>query len=122
MKHTSAVAAKLRAMSVEEMQALADKLPGIVTIEGHALSLRNTLMLHMQSAVTPSVVGGFRQWLAAGRCVRKGEKALYILHPCTRKGQGNEEEADVYFREAAVFDASQTDVLPVSAPAELCEA
>ena len=122
MKHTSAVAATLRAMSVEEMQAMADKLPVIVTIEGHALSLRNTLMLHMQSAVTPSVVGGFRQWLAAGRCVRKGEKAIYILHPCARKGQGDDEAADVYFREAAVFDASQTDVLPVAAPAELCEA
>jgi antirestriction protein ArdC len=122
MKHTSAVAAKLRAMSVEEMQALAERLPVVVTIDGHALSLRNTLMLHMQSAVTPSVVGGFRQWLAAGRCVRKGEKALYILHPCARKAQGDEDQADVYFREAAVFDATQTDPLPVSAPAEPCEA
>jgi len=122
MKHTSQAAARLAKMTQEQMQALAATLPVVITIEGRPLSLRNTLLLHMQSDVAPSVVGGFKQWLAAGRCVRKGQKDLYILHPCARKAEDGSEDAAAYFREAAVFDVTQTELLPVTHPAELCEA
>src|SRR5262245_597032 len=57
------------------------------TIEGRTLSPINTLLAATQDARV-TVIGGFKQWLAAGRCVRKGEKALLIWVPKTVKGPG----------------------------------
>lgn len=70
---------QVAAMSELERVQLANKL-GIVTCEGHELSLCNTMLVALQNP-TASIVGGFRQWLKQGRCVRKGEHGLMIWVP-----------------------------------------
>ena len=107
----AAMAKQIAAMSPEERAALAAQ--GVATIEGHALSLKNTLLLIMQRAQV-SVVGGFRQWKQAGRVVRKGEKALALWIPITRKetNESGEETVNPGFRIANVFDISQTEEMP----------
>jgi len=61
-------------------------------------------------------VAGFRAWLRLDRCVRKGERGLRILAPMSvkKRDEAGEEtgERRTLFREAAVFDVSQTDPLP----------
>jgi len=86
---------------------------GVATIEGHALSLKNAMLLMMQRAQV-SVVGGFQQWRQAGRVVRKGEKALALWIPVTRKetDESGEETVNPGFRIANVFDISQTEEMP----------
>ena len=125
MKHLSELAGRMTRMSDAERIAVAERLPVVLTVEGHPLSVRNSILLHWQSTAAPTLVGGFKQWIGAGRCVCKGEKALYILHPCARKAEGDgDDKADLWFREAAVFDITQTcelgavkaDPAPVSAP------
>ena len=109
MKHLAELASRMAKLSDAERIAVAERLPVVLTVEGHPLSVRNSILLHWQSPAAPTLVGGFKQWIGAGRCVRKGEKALYILHPCARKQDSDgDDKADVWFREAAVFDISQT--------------
>jgi hypothetical protein len=66
---------------------------------------------------------GFRQWLEVGRCVKKGEKAFFILSPCMKKVEdkdtGEEKVALAGFRGTPVFGFSQTDgdALPEADPA-----
>ena len=67
---------------------------------------------------------GFRQWLEAGRVVRQGSKAGFILVPCFRtfeqtvtdettgKDEIREGRAIYGFKSAPVFAFEQTDVLP----------
>ena len=62
---------------------------------------------------------GFRQWLDAGRAVRKGAKAFYILGPITVKreerdpdtGETRERFAVVGFKSIPVFRLEDTDVV-----------
>lgn len=62
---------------------------------------------------------GFRQWLDAGRAVRKGERAFQILGPITIKrcerdsetGEKHERMALVGFKSIPVFGLDQTDVV-----------
>jgi len=62
---------------------------------------------------------GFRQWKAAGRSVRKGERSAYILRPMMAKGRAkdgagdDEEQRCVGFAPVAVFAASQTEGEPL---------
>ena len=62
---------------------------------------------------------GFRQWLEAGRCVKKGEKAFFILSPCTKKVEDvktGEEKAVLFgFRGTPVFGSEQTQGEPLPA-------
>jgi hypothetical protein len=64
---------------------------------------------------------GFRQWQAAGRQIKKGEKAFYILSPCMKrvedKETGKEETILCGFRGTAVFGLEQTEGEPLPAPA-----
>jgi len=108
------LAAKVAKMTETERADIARSMP-IVTIEGHALSMRNNVLCAMQSQ-SATIVGGFRQWITHGRCVRKGETAMYILRPCERKNADGT-EGDKFFLSVPVFDVSQTDELPT--PAEL---
>jgi hypothetical protein len=97
---------RFASMSEEErVAAVAGRL--INNVEGHTLSMRNTFLLFGQRP-TVSLVGGFRQWQAKGRCVRKGERSLLIAIPC-KTDSDESEETHVYFRTASVFDISQTD-------------
>ena len=92
-------------------------VPEVPTVEGYALSLRNSIVCRLQRADV-QLVGGFRQWLEYGRCVRKGEHGLAIWVPV---GTGNHENAEPdpsaepaepntprRFVIGTVFDISQT--------------
>jgi hypothetical protein len=71
-----------------ERVQISNKL-GVVTVEGRQLSLNNQCLLALQFP-TVSVVGGFRQWLDQGRCVRKGQHGLMIWVPA---GAGKDGES-----------------------------
>ena len=100
------------------------------------LSPRNAGVVLIQRPAA-SKVQSFRAWKEAGRCVRKGERALWILAPTTKRKGGDEEaegkeaekpredtdgktegEAEGSKKKAApgfvpvpVFDVSQTDAI-----------
>lgn len=100
---------KLASISEEQRNEIAKNL-AIVTVEGRLLSPYNQVLLGLQLQ-NPSVVGGFKQWLKAGRCVRKGEHGALIFFPVGDKDEnGNVEDAEKFFT-ATVFDISQTDEL-----------
>jgi hypothetical protein len=116
-------------MSDGERMALAEKMPSVVNPSGHFLTMRNTMLLvTMSGRMDLTMVAGFRQWIDAGRCVRKGEHAVgCIMVPITLKrkdaagavqvdAEGNE-KADLRFRFVPVFDVSQTEELGAPAGA-----
>jgi hypothetical protein len=82
---------------------------GVSMVTGHELSIPNQCLAIVQLP-TVSVLGGFKQWLAAGRCVRKGEKALIIRGKAFRKDESGD-AVDAYFPIVNVFDVSQTEVV-----------
>jgi hypothetical protein len=106
----------------------------VVTVDGHALSLVNTLLCVLQLPGV-SIVGGFRQWLKAGRCVMKGQHGASIWIPTMKATDAGPEpaaadlDADAPVKSSrrfmcgTVFDIAQTaaaDAEPaaVDAPAE----
>lgn len=105
------LAGKIRKMSDTERAEFSARLPGVVTIEGHALSPFNTCFVLHQKA-DASVVGGFRQWKAAGR-YPKPNTALAIWIPCGKQTEnaetGEKETSEVeFFGLANVYDVSDT--------------
>lgn len=84
----------------------------------HRYSFNNTMLIQLQCHEATRIAG-FHAWRKLGRNVRKGEKAIWILAPVTRKlteaedtdGQAGERKsrAIVAFKPAAVFDIAQTD-------------
>ena len=106
---------KVAAMSDQEREALSQQLLGLRTVEGHALSGHNCGLIWLQLP-TATLLGGFRQWLDHGRCVRKGEHGLMIWIPAWKKGDGDSNTAhagyespdEKYFVMGTVFDVSQT--------------
>ena len=122
------LAADLAAMTDDQRAALADRIGAVVTIEGHPLSVGNTMMLAMQMP-TATVVGGFRQWKRAGRQVAKGQHGAGIWVPLKGRQDAADPEDSQYddpaetvstsrprFTLGTVFDVSQTE--PAGAPAE----
>jgi hypothetical protein len=103
-------------MSEEQKKEIMDKVVLLTTCEGHALTLNNTLFVHEQIKqsgleLTPTIIGGFHQWTAQNRVVKKGSKALYILVPCgsgVNKDKTDDEKGEIYFIERPVFDISST--------------
>jgi hypothetical protein len=89
----------------------------ITTIEGHLLSTNNIVALLVQGCKDP-VVGGFRQWIRAGRCVRKGSVGFIIWIPSKKKSDESDEfeEYEPIFYPATVFSQSQTDLLTPKDP------
>jgi antirestriction protein ArdC len=117
-----AIAQQVAAMSEEQRAAIAARLP-VLTIEAHAISARNTCLISLQVAAPVTIIGGFRQWLHHGRAVRKGEKAFYILKPCSKGRKADAPAADrgdqdggagLFFVPVPVFDVAQTDPLPAA--------
>lgn len=111
---------------VERVQ-LAAKMPAIVNPEGHALSLFNTCLVAKQCE-TATIVGGFKQWLAHGRAVRKGEHGLMIWFPAKKGAKPNgeaptpaeaEQGESTRFYVATVFDVGQTSALNESSEASI---
>ena len=97
---------QLANMTKEQKDAIAAK-GLIVTVEGRVLSLHNTIMLYLQSPHnTPTVVGGYNQWLRAGKQVKKGEHGYTILFPAGNKDADGTITATHFFT-GTVFDISQ---------------
>lgn len=111
---------QVAAMTPAERSALVDRLGQVRTIEGHALSMHNTCMVLTQMP-SASIVGGFRQWIDAGRCVRKGEHGAGIWVPIgpakPAEGEEGDEDGKPRFRLATVFDVGQTDAAEARAAA-----
>jgi hypothetical protein len=105
-----ALAKRIAAMSPTDREALAAQSP-IVTIEGRALSPFNMCLVAMQLPAA-TVVGGFRQWLKAGRAVMKGQHGASIWVPCGAKSapdeSGETSTEKTFFTAGTVFDVSQT--------------
>lgn len=82
----------------------------------HNYSFGN-LMLIAHAMPTATRVAGYKTWQKVGRQVRKGEKGIAILAPCTyREKDANGEPTDqtrVFFKTVYVFDVSQTDGEPL---------
>jgi len=110
------LARTIGAMSDDQRAAMAEHMGCVVTVEGRALSVHNMCLLAVQCP-TVTVVGGFQQWIKAGRCVRKGEHGLMVWAP----RMGAKDEAGQSEREGfvmvTVFDVSQTDELAAQAVA-----
>ena len=73
----------------------------------------NNALLIMLSQPDATFVAGYSAWSKMRRCVRKGEKAIRILAPCTYKVYDDTAKDYVDriagFRIANVFDISQTE-------------
>lgn len=110
-----ALSRQIAAMTPEQRAEIAARMPAVVTVAGHALSAFNSALLVYQNP-TATVVGGFRQWLAANRCVRKGERGAAIWVPTGGRaeatGEGAEPNAEAgerpRFIVGYVFDVTQT--------------
>jgi len=88
----------------------------------HNYSWGNVLLI-LKQRPDAQVVAGFKKWQEMGRHVKRGEKALWILAPCTRKfverdetGEEKERVVVTGFRGVPVFDASQTEGEPLPEP------
>lgn len=103
------LAKQVSKMTDAQRDELVSRMAAPATIEGRALSARNSIMLYTQlQRVT--VVGGFRQWLKAGRSVAKGSSALWIYAPSPYKVTvDGETKEELRFRLVPVFDVSQTE-------------
>ena len=93
----------------------------------------NNLILILTQRPTASHIAGYNTWKSLGRQVRRGEKAIRVLAPVTRRatvadadgkpqkgpdGTVQTRQQIVGFRSAPVFDIAQTDGPPVPQPAE----
>jgi len=110
---------QVSSMTPDQRAAVAARLP-LVNTEGHALSPFNTCMIYMQNGheTPPTIVGGFKQWLKQGRCVKKGEHGSAIWFPVKQSKHADESENDPEAKEfksefmlGTVFDISQTTEL-----------
>lgn len=106
----SKLAKALKAMTEEDkLDLIATR--SIVNTEGKALSLNNAVLMLMQREEDiPTVVGGYRQWQAAGRQVQKGERGMMIWYPSRRKKEDSEDEETRFFV-GTVFDILQTETI-----------
>ncbi len=86
----------------------------------HSYSFCNVLLIHSQLP-TASRAAGFHTWRSLGRSVRRGERAIWILAPMTRRRADDDDSGEdtkpkpavVSFRAVPVFDISQTDGEPL---------
>ncbi len=94
----------------------------------HKWSFNNRLLALIQlagrgEALDQAHLMGFRQWEKFNRHVRKGEKAIWILAPVTRKIRHTHDDGTVStrvvvagFKSVPVFNISQTDGAPLPDP------
>lgn len=93
-------------MSDEQRAALAARV-SVVTIEGRQLSPHNQCLIALQVPAA-TIIGGFRQWIKAGRVVMKGQHGAVIWVPIGRKDKDGELTEKTGFVLGSVFDVSQT--------------
>ena len=122
-EHFRKLVKQVATMSEEQKAHLTNRLGAVLTCEGHALSLHNTLLLLMQCP-TVSIAGGFHQWLKAGRAVKKGEHGYMIWFPRARgketseisEPKDNAEKSQMKFLIGTVFDIAQTQEIESAHP------
>jgi antirestriction protein ArdC len=87
----------------------------------HNYSFSNTMLIYGQMK-TASHVAGFHAWRKLGRNVRRGEHAIWILAPVTRRrseddeatvDEGPKRRVAIAFRAVPVFDITQTEGEPL---------
>src|SRR5882724_8209193 len=104
------LAREVSKLTPEQRNELSSKCM-VTTIEGRSLSVTNQCLIAMQIP-SATIVGGFRQWLRAGRVVMKGQHGACIWVPCGYKQQATDGETDIVERTGfilgTVFDVSQT--------------
>lgn len=109
-----ALVKQVAAMPDEQRAQLVRQAGAVVTCEGRALSPTNSMLCLMQIPGV-SMVGGFRQWLKAGRCVCKGQHGASIWVPVGGRAvesatsdtpAGDDDKPG--FVVGTVFDVSQT--------------
>lgn len=133
-----------RQATLETMHTqLAEKVAALASGEGwaswlrfansfHRYSFNNTLLIWAQKPQA-TMVAGYRAWQARGRQVRRGETAIKVYGPVTRrdpkldpqgnpvrdaKGQPVTEVRIVGVKPVSVFDVSSTDGDPLPEPPE----
>lgn len=78
----------------------------------HEYSFNNLILAWLQYSKV-SMLAGFKKWQSLGRTVVKGEKAIKVLAPLTRKIKDKESDEDAYiitgWRYVNVFDIGQTE-------------
>ena len=131
-----ALSKQIAAMTPEARAALAAWMPAIVTVEGRALSCFNSCLVIMQNPGA-TIVGGFRQWIANGRAVMKGQHGAQIWVPTGAKGgagesgegtpagdtpgDGDGEGGGCRFITATIFDVTQTSELAAGDAVEVAQ-
>jgi hypothetical protein len=75
----------------------------------------NNVALILWQYPEASMVAGYNRWLELHRFVRRGEKAIKILAPMTKREELDDgsEQVHRFFRPVSVFDVSQTDGEPL---------
>lgn len=104
---------QVAAMTDDQRAELAARI-AVTTCDGHPVSPFNANLIARQFEGA-TVIGGFKQWLNAGRCVRKGQHGFGIYAP-RLKGEGDDKHAEGFIM-VTMFDISQTEPLPEAAPA-----
>ena len=97
---------QVKAMGDGERARMASRMQ-VHSVTGGTLSPHNQCMISFQFP-SASIVGGFRQWKKAGRCVRKGEHGIGIWCPRFNKLDNESEELEGFLF-GTVFDVSQTE-------------
>lgn len=104
----------IAAMTNEQRAQLASRIL-VTNTEGHVYSATNQILIAYQMD-SATICAGFRQWIKAGRQVRKGEHGLSIWIPSSPKEDPNKQpgemtlkDLETHFFMGTVFDISQTD-------------
>lgn len=85
-------------------------------VQPHKYSVGNTMLIMAQSQGRSTICRGFKAWKALGRSVRRGEKAIWIYAPVSKRQcveldalTGEETWREwIGYRPVPVFDVSQT--------------
>lgn len=116
-----AIAKTVGAMPDNERAALAASMGGCVMVTGRPLSVHNSCLAWFQNS-NATMLGGFHQWRAAGRQVRKGERGILLWAPAGKRDADGaivapsvDGEGRQRFVPITVFDVSQTDPAGVTA-------
>jgi hypothetical protein len=127
-----AIVKQVAEMTDGQRVALTQSVGAVLSVDGRAMSLHNTCLLITQYPGV-SLVGGFRQWLAQGRCVQKGQHGLMIWVPVRRKSKAVEETGDSEaedresqesqpgFIVGTVFDVKQPEALKEESPSPVID-
>lgn len=92
----------------------------VETAKFHKYSISNLILanhqLHLRTGHGIELLAPYKRWNKVNRYVKKGEKAVYILAPISKKieeATENEAEYITWFKKVPVFDLSQTDGEPI---------